>query len=158
MKDILQLLENDSRLTVPQLALMLEKDEKEIKEEIDKYEKEGIIVGYPTLIDWDKTGREHVSAIIELKVTPARDRGFDYIAEKIYNYPEVKSLSLMSGGYDLMVIIEGKTMREIAFFVADKLSTLDGVVSTATHFFLKKYKDEGIIYEQQEKDERGFEI
>lgn len=158
MKNLLQLLENDSRLTAKQLAVMLNKDENEIKNEIDAYEKNGVIVGYPALINWDKTDREYVSAVIELKVMPAKDRGFDYIAEKIYNYPEVKSLSLMSGGYDLMVIIEGKTMREIAFFVADKLSTLDGVISTATHFFLKKYKDEGIIYEQSEKDERGFEV
>ena len=114
-----------------------------------------MIVGYKTLVDWDKTDRECVSAIIEIKITPQRDRGFDHVAEKIYNYPEVQSLYLMSGGYDLCVQIEGKTMKEVAYFVAQKLATIDEVVATATHFVLRKYKDKGVVYGPQEIDERG---
>lgn len=154
MKQILQLLEENARLTTEQMAVMCNLDEEEIKDKIKQLEDEGVILGYKALIDWDKTDREYVSAVIELKVAPQRDRGFDRIAEKIYNYPEVQSVHLMSGGYDLMLIIEGKTMREVAYFVAYKLAPIEDVVSTATHFVLKKYKDKGIIYKMPEKDER----
>ena len=154
MKQILQLLEKDARLTTEQMAVMLNCSEDEIKAEMDRLENEGIILGYKALVDWDKTDREYVSAVIELKVAPQRDRGFDRIAEKIYNYPEVQSVHLMSGGYDLMLIIEGKTMKEVAYFVAYKLAPMEDIVSTATHFVLKKYKDKGVIYKQPEKDER----
>lgn len=154
MKQILQLLEKDARLTTEQMAVMCNCTEDEIKAEMDRLESQGVILGYKALVDWDKTDREYVSAVIELKVAPQRDRGFDRIAEKIYNYPEVQSVHLMSGGYDLMLIIEGKTMKEVAYFVAYKLAPMEDVVSTATHFVLKKYKDKGVIYKQPEKDER----
>ena len=154
MDKILQLLENDCRLTAAELASKTGRDPDEIKQTIRKLENDGVILGYKALIDWDKTDREYVSAVIELKIAPQRDRGFDKIAEKIINYPEVQSVHLMSGGYDLMLIIEGKTMKEVAFFVAYKLATMESVVSTATHFVLKKYKDKGVIYRAELKDER----
>ena len=128
------------------------------KEMIDKFEKEGIILGYKTLIDWDKTARESVTALIELKISPQEDRGFDKIAEKIRNYPEVQSVYLMSGGFDLAVFIEGKTLKEVAFFVAQKLAPMNSIQSTATHFVLKKYKDKGVNYGIPETDERGYEM
>ncbi len=155
MDKLLTLLENDSTLTAEELARMLDKEVGEIKQIIEKYEKDGVILGYHTLVDWDKTDRESVSALIEVKVMPQRDRGFDKIAEKIYNHPEVKSLYLMSGGFDFTVIIEGKTMKEVAYFVAQKLAPIEFVTSTATHFVLKKYKDKGVVYKIPEIDERG---
>ena len=158
MTDFLKLLENDSRLTSEQLAVMCDKEVGEIKEMIDKFEKEGIILGYKTLIDWDKTARESVTALIELKISPQEDRGFDKIAEKIRNYPEVQSVYLMSGGFDLAVFIEGKTLKEVAFFVAQKLAPMNSIQSTATHFVLKKYKDKGVNYGIPETDERGYEM
>jgi DNA-binding Lrp family transcriptional regulator len=117
-------------------------------------EKENVICGYNTLIDWEKTGVDKVTALIEVRVTPQRGQGFDNIAERIYNYPEVQSVYLISGGYDLLVILEGKTLMEVAHFVSSKLSTLETVISTATHFILKKYKDDGIIFAKKKKDER----
>ena len=155
MTEILKLIENDSRLTPEKIALMLDKEVGDIKNMIAKYERDGVILGYKTLIDWDKTDKEHVSALIELKITPQRDRGYDHVAQKIYNYPEVESLYLMSGSFDLAVLIEGKTMREIALFVAEKLATIEDVTSTATHFVLRKYKDKGVIFGAIPVDERG---
>ncbi len=155
MNTLLQLLENDGRLSSESLAVMLGKETGDIKKMIDEYEKDGTIVGYQAIIDWDKTDREYVTALIELKITPQRDNGFDRVAEKIYNYPEVKSLYLMSGGFDLAVIIEGKTMREVAYFVAEKLAPMESVVATATHFVLRKYKDKGLVYGMGEIDLRG---
>ena len=155
MDKILKLLEEDSTLTAEELALMLSKEVGDVKKLIESYEKDGVILGYKTIIDWDKTDREYVSALIEVKVTPQRDRGFDKIAEKIYNHPEVKSLYLMSGGFDLALIIEGKTMKEVAYFVAQKLATIEYVTATATHFVLRKYKDKGVIYGPAQIDERG---
>lgn len=155
MTEILKLLENDSRLTPEKIALMLDKEVGEIRNMIAKYERDGVILGYKTLIDWDKTDKEHVSALIELKITPQRDRGYDHVAQKIYNYPEVESLYLMSGSFDLAVMIEGKTMREVALFVAEKLAPLEDVTSTATHFVLRKYKDKGVIFGAIPVDERG---
>ncbi len=155
MDMLLKLLEDDASLTPKQLSTMLEKEEGDIKKMIRTYEENGVILGYKTLIDWDKTDREYVTALIEVKLVPQRDSGFDRIAEKINNYPEVKSLYLMSGGYDLCVLIEGKTMKEVAFFVARKLSTIESITGTATHFVLKKYKDKGVVYGVPETDERG---
>lgn len=158
MDKLLKLLEDDATLTDEQLALMLSKEVGEVKELIYKYEKDGVILGKKTIIDWDKTDSETVNAIIEVKVTPQRDRGFDRIAEKIYNYPEVKSLYLMSsGGFDFTLLLEGKTMREVATFVTQKLAPIDSVTATATHFVLRKYKDKGVIYGANEIDERGNE-
>jgi DNA-binding Lrp family transcriptional regulator len=155
MDMLLKMLEDDGSLTPEQLAVMLDKEEGDIKKLIRAYEKDGVILGYKTIIDWDKTDREYVTAIIEVKLVPQRDRGFDKIAEKIYNYDEVKSVYLMSGSYDLCVVIEGKTMKEVAFFVAQKLATIEYITGTATHFVLKKYKDNGVIYGSSEIDERG---
>ena len=155
MDKILKALEDNATLTPEQLAVMFDKEQGEIKEMIRKYEADGIILGYKAMIDWDKTDREYVTALIEVKMTPQRDRGFDRVAEKIYKYPEVQSLYLMSGGYDLCLVIEGKTMKEVAYFVAQKLAPIEYVISTATHFVLRKYKDKGVIYGAEQVDERG---
>ena len=154
--EILKLLENDARLTDKQLAVMMETDEAQIRKEIDSLEKSGTILAYKTIVDWEKTDIESVTAMIEVKLTPQKERGFDRVAEKIYNYPEVQAVYLMSGSYDLSVVIEGKTMKEVAYFVSQKLSTIDSVTSTATHFVLHKYKDKGILYDAPETDERGY--
>ncbi len=151
---LLDFLENDAKLTPQELALMCSKEVGDIKKEIAELEANGVILGYKTIIDWDKTDKEYVSALIELKVIPQRDRGFDYIAEKLCKYPEVQSVYLMSGGFDLAVLLEGKTMREVALFVAEKLAPLDSVTSTATHFVLRRYKDKGVTYKAPRKDER----
>ena len=143
---ILTFIENNSRIELKDLAVMLGSSETEVANEIADMEKEGIICGYHTLIDWDKTS--------EVKVTPQRGLGFDKVAERIYNYPEVTSVYLISGGFDFLVMLEGKTMRDVAQFVSDKLSPLDSVLSTATHFILKKYKDHGSIMAHESKDER----
>ena len=155
MKKILELLESDSRLTPEQIALMCDKEVGDIRLFMEENEKNGVILGYKTIIDWDKTDREYVNALIELKITPQRDRGFDRVAERIYNYPEVQSLYLMSGSFDLAVLLEGRTMKEVAYFVARKLATLEDVVATSTHFVLRKYKDKGVIYGPAVVDERG---
>lgn len=151
---ILTFIENNSRIELKDLAVMLGSSEAEVANEIADMEKEGIICGYHTLIDWDKTSEEKVTALIEVKVTPQRGLGFDKVAERIYNYPEVNSVYLISGGFDFLVMLEGKTMRDVAQFVSDKLSPLDSVLSTATHFILKKYKDHGSIMAHESKDER----
>lgn len=153
-EELLSIIEKNSRIDFNELAVLLGVTEEAVLEEISKLEKEGIICGYHTLINWEKTSIEKVTALIEVKVTPQRGRGFDNIAERIYNYPEVKAVYLISGGYDLLVILEEKTLKEIANFVSDKLSTLDSVLSTATHFILKKYKDHGTILNKEIKDER----
>lgn len=157
-RQVLDLLEANGRLSVKDIATMLEKEQGDIKEIIEQYEQQGIIQGYKTLIDWDKTDKEYVTAIIELKVTPQRDRGFEKVAQRIYNFPEVKNMYLMSGGYDFSLIIEGKTMREVAFFVAEKLAPIEGIVSTATHFVLRKYKDNGVVFGKLEVDERRNDL
>lgn len=154
MDKILTMLEKDGHLTPEQIATMLEKETGEIKDAIAKYERDGVILGYQAMVDWDKTDREYTSAVIELKVVPQRDRGFDQVAAKIYQYPEVKSMYLMSGSYDLQLIIEGKTLKEVATFVAEKLAPMEAITSTATHFVLRKYKDKGVIFKAPEKDER----
>lgn len=152
---ILSLIERDSRLSAKELSVLLGYEEAEIAAELENLLHENIICGYNTLINWDKTDKEFVTALIEVKVTPMRGMGFDKIAERIYLFDEVKAVYLMSGGFDLTVIVEGKSIKDIAYFVSDKLSPLDTVLSTATHFVLKKYKDYGIVFEKGEKsDER----
>lgn len=151
---ILHILENDSRISFEQIAVMLDTDVETICRAVEKMEKSGTIVGYQTLINWEKTKAEKVKAIIELTVTPQRGKGFDAVAEKIYKYPQVMSVYLMSGGFDLGVIVEGKTMKEVALFVAEVLAPIDEVVSTATHFVLKTYKDHSIEFQAEEQDTR----
>ena len=153
--ELLKLLESDARLTPEQLSIMLNISVEKVRADIAELEAAGVILGYKALIDWEKTERESVSAMIDVKLIPQRDRGFDRVAEKIYNYPEVKAVYLMSGGYDLSALIEGKTMKEVAYFVAQKLATIDSVMSTATHFVLHKYKDTGVVYNTGDVDERG---
>ena len=153
-KQILSYLEKNSKMDPKEIAILLGTEPDVVENEIRKMEEEKIICGYHTMIDWDKTSSEMVTALIEVRVTPQRGQGFDSIAERIYKYPEVRSVYLISGGYDLMVILEGKTLKEVSQFVTDKLSTLDSVLSTAPHFILKKYKDHGTIFDQKIKDER----
>ncbi|MCI8589443.1 MAG: Lrp/AsnC family transcriptional regulator [Clostridiales bacterium] len=153
MDKILCLLEENSRLTNRQLAAMTDRSEAEVAAALEAYEKAGVVLGYPALIDWDQTDKEYVQAIIELKVTPERDTGFDKVAEAVCKFDEVKSIYLMSGAYDLSLIVEGKTMKDIAFFVAKQLASIDSVTSTATHFIMKKYKDKGVNFPAPE-DER----
>lgn len=154
MEKLLRLIEEDATLTPKELSIMLSKEEGDVKTMIDKLEDEGVILGRRTVIDWDKTDREYVDALIEVKVMPQRDDGFDKIAEKICAYPEIKGLYLMSGGFDFTVLIEGKTMKEVAYFVARKLAPIEYVTSTATHFVLKTYKDKGVIYKKPDTDPR----
>ena len=151
---ILTFIEKNSRVELKELAVLLGMSEADVANELEAMEEEGIICGYHTLIDWDKVTTERINAVIEVRVTPQRGRGFDSIAERIYKYPEVESVYLMSGGYDLLVMLEGKTLREVSTFVSEKLSTLESVLSTTTHFILKKYKDHGTILHQEYKDER----
>ena len=155
-KQILKYIEKKSKVDLGELAVMLGTDEVTVANEIAAMENEKIICGYHTLIDWEKAGEDKVTALIEVRVTPQRNQGFDRIAERIYNYPEVQSVYLMSGGYDLCLIIEGRTMKEVAYFVAQKLAPIEYVISTATHFVLRKYKDKGVIYGAEQVDERGF--
>lgn len=151
---ILTFIEKNSRIDLKELAIILGVDETVVMNELEAMEEEHVICGYHTLIDWDKVGVEKVMAMIEVRVTPQRGLGFDKVAERIYNYPEVNSVYLISGGFDFMVTIEGKTLREVAQFVSEKLSTLDAVLSTKTNFILKKYKDHGTILAEKSKDER----
>jgi len=151
---ILTAIDKNSKISNADLAVMLGSTEKEIASILKQMEEEAIICGYPTLINWDKVQCERVTALIELKVTPQRGLGFDKIAERIYQFNEVQSVYLMSGGFDLTVIIEGKTMREVANFVSEKLAPMDAILSTATHFVLKKYKEHGLPLVQTKQDER----
>ena len=151
---ILAILEKNARIDLKDLAVLLGESEAAVANAIANMEKEHIICGYHTLINWDNTSEEKVMALIEVKVTPQRGMGFDKIAERIYQYNEVNAVYLMSGAYDFTVFIEGKTMKEVALFVSSKLSTLDSVLSTATHFVLKKYKDHGTALVEEVQDER----
>lgn len=151
---ILKLLKSNSKVTNLEIATMLNIEVLEVNKLISEMEADRIICGYTTLIDWDKTDNQNVSAMIELKVNPQKVRGFDGIAEKIYGYQEVESLYLMSGSYDLLVQIKQAPMKEIAHFVASSLSVIEGVQSTATHIILKKYKDYGVIFEKTDDDKR----
>ncbi len=153
--ELLACLEKSSRLSVDTLAKLLNIEVEEVKKMVEKLEAEKIIVDYVTHIDWTKV-KEHtgLTAMIDVKVTPKYGVGFDAVAEQIYRYSEVKSVYLMSGTYDLSITLEGKTMGEVAMFVSEKLATIESVVSTTTHFILKKYKHEGIIYEKNDDDKR----
>ena len=151
---ILTYIEKNSRFDIKELAVLLGMEEAEVLNEMEALQEEGIICGYHTMIDWDKVDTEKVTALIEVRVTPQRGEGFDAIAERIYKYPEVDSVYLMSGGYDLMVMLQGKTLKEVSGFVTNKLSTLDTVISTVTHFILRKYKDHGTILAKKFEDER----
>ena len=143
MEEILNILDKEKgNVSRAKIAQMLGMEEKEVADKIEKMEKENVIVGYKTIVNWDKTDKDVVVALIELRITPQRGEGFDKVAERIYKYPQVKSLYLMSGAYDLAVTIEGKSMKEVALFVAQKLAPMDSIISTATHFVLKKYKEE----------------
>ena len=144
-KQILDAISKNSRYSLEELAAMLGTDVKNVAKEIEEMEESKVICGYPTLINWDKTDCEKVTALIEVKVTPQRDMGFNKVAERIYRFEEVEAVYLMSGGFDLTVMIEGKSMKEVARFVSEKLSTLEYVNSTATYFVLKKYKEHGLI-------------
>ncbi len=158
-EELLLIIEKNSRIDLKELAVILGVSTEDVLNELQQLEKEGIICGYHTLIDWDKTSVEKINALIEVRVTPQRGQGFDHIAERIYNYPEVKSVYLISGAYDLLVTLEQKSLKEISAFVSDKLSTLESVLSTATHFILKKYKDHGTILEKKHtEDEREIMI
>lgn len=152
-EELLLIIEKNSRIDLKELAVILGVEEIDVVNELAAMEAEGIICGYHTLINWEKTSLEKVNALIEVRVTPQRGQGFDSIAERIYKYSEVHAVYLISGGYDLLVSLEGKSLKEISSFVSDKLSTLDSVLSTATHFILKKYKDHGTILAKEE-DER----
>lgn len=154
MDEILEILEKNCRYSEEQIAVMTGKSAQEVKEAIKSYENRNIIVGYTALINWENTNKESVVALIEVKVTPQRGEGFDKVAERIYRFPEVKACYLMSGSFDLTVIIEGKSIKEVALFVAEKLAPLESVQSTATHFVLKKYKDKGTIFEEKPLDDR----
>lgn len=153
-REILELLQENSRLQAGQIAAMLGAELAEIENRIKVLEDKKIIVKYHTLINWEKTGEDSVTALIEVKVIPQRGTGFDTIAERIYRFPEVNAVYLMSGGYDIFVRIDGRSMKEVALFVATKLATIENVQSTATHFMLKKYKHDGVILEDKEQDRR----
>ena len=154
MDEILEILEKNGRRSAAEIAAMLGTGEAETAKAIAGYEADGIITGYAALVNWEKTTSDRVTALIEVKVTPQRDRGFDRVAERVYSYPEVKACYLMSGGFDLAVIIEGASMKEVALFVAENLATIDAVPSTATHFVLKKYKDKGVVFGPVRDDDR----
>lgn len=153
-EELLKIIERNSRIDLKELAVILGVEEIDVVNELQALEEQGIICGYHTMIDWEKTSKEKVSALIEVRVTPQRGQGFDSVAERIYKYPEVESVYLISGSYDLMVILEGKTLREVSSFVSDKLSTLESVLSVATHFILRKYKDHGTVLDKKKEDER----
>jgi DNA-binding Lrp family transcriptional regulator len=152
--NILEILKEDARTAPERIAVMTGSDELTVRESIHSMESRGILVKYPAMINWDLAGGEEVEALIEVRVTPQRDQGFDAIAERIYRFEEVSSVYLMSGAYDLMVLVRGRTIKQLALFVSEKLSTLEHVNSTATHFVLKKYKNEGVILEGARCDER----
>lgn len=154
MRELLELLEHDAKIPVEELAAMLGRSEYEIQEQIKKLESDKVILTYNTLINWEKFGDNSVTATIEVKVTPQREVGFDAIAERIYRFDEVKSVYLMSGGFDLLVTIEGKSLKDVSNFVSTRLATIDGVISTRSNFLLKPYKKDGVIIDDQERDRR----
>lgn len=153
-KKVLRLIENDSRLNSKTIAVMLEEDEEKINAIINKLEKEKYILGYNTIINWERLGEDGVTALIDVKVTPEREVGFNKVAERICRFPEVRCVYLMSGTYDLSVTVTGETMKDVASFVSHKLSTLEQVQSTTTHFVLKRYKQDNFIFEEPQEDKR----
>ena len=152
--ELLQILKEDCRVPLEQLATMTGAPLEEVAQTIDQMEKSGVILRYAPIINWDRTDRERVEAMIEVRVTPQRDQGFDAIAERIYRFDEVKSVYLMSGAYDLLLLVEAHPLKELAVFVSTKLSTLETVTGTATHFVLKRYKSDGVIFEGSNQDKR----
>ncbi|MDQ2731396.1 MAG: Lrp/AsnC family transcriptional regulator [Armatimonadota bacterium] len=152
--DILSVLEQDARLSPHEIASMTGRTEEAVKTAIARLEEGGVIRRYKTVVDWDRVSAERVMAFVDVKVTPARNVGFDDVAERIYRFPEVRSVYLMSGDYDLRVMVEGRHIRDIALFVSDRLASIDRVLATATHFLLKKYKEEGVIFVDSESDDR----
>lgn len=160
MEQVLELLQDNAKLTNSQLAVMLGETEDNVARAIAQYERDGVIRGYQALVNWERTETQKASALIELRITPKKDTGFDEIAGRIMNFPEVESVYLMSGGYDLAVTVTGRTMQDVAMFVQKRLATIDGVLSTATHFMLTKYKDGGVIFQTdyEEIDERGSNL
>ncbi|MEN6328493.1 MAG: Lrp/AsnC family transcriptional regulator [Syntrophomonas sp.] len=153
-RKILSLIEDDARLSTKTLATMLEVDEAAVKAAIEKMEKDKVILGYHTVINWERMGDDGITAMIDVKVAPEREVGFNSVAERIYRFPEVKCVYLMSGTYDLSVVVTGENMKDIAWFVSHKLSTLNNVQSTTTHFILKRYKQDNFIFEEPEEDKR----
>ena len=151
---LLQLLQEDCRLPLEKLATMTGTTMEEVAAAIEKMEDDGVILRYSPVINWDKTDRERVEAMIEVRVTPQRDQGFDAIAKRVYRFDEVKSVYLMSGAYDLLLLVEAHTLKELAYFVSTKLSTLEHVTGTATHFVLKRYKSDGVIFDENGEDKR----
>lgn len=160
MNQLLDLLQENARLPISQIAVMLGESEADVEKQIAKYEKDGIIKGYHALINWEKTDARKATALIELRVTPKKDTGFDEIAMRVMGFPEVENIYLISGGYDLAVTVTAKSMADIALFVSKRLATIEGILSTATHFVLSKYKDSGVILnsEDEEIDERGSNL
>ena len=157
-EQILAIIEKNSRIDIKELAVILGAEEIDVANELKAMEEEGIICGYHTMIDWEKTSIEKVTALIEVRITPQRGKGYDNIAERIYKYPDVNSVYLISGGYDLLVTVDGKTLKSVSSFVNEKLATIEGVLSTATHFILKKYKDHGTILTKKFTDTGGLDI
>ena len=155
MDKLMKLLDTNARLTTAQMAAMLNTTEADVEAKMAKLEQDGVVRAYKALIDWERTDREYVTAVIELRVTPKRDYGFEGIAETVMRFDEVESVYLMSGGYDLLVTVTGRTFKEVSMFVAKRLSTLDSVISTATHFVLRRYKESGVMFLGEQKDERG---
>jgi DNA-binding Lrp family transcriptional regulator len=153
-QELLKLLDQDYHQTPDQLARQLSVNPAQISQWMNELEEDRILVKCQPIINWEKAGLDDVSALIEVKITPQREVGFDAIAARIYRFPEVRSLYLMSGAYDLAVTVEGTNLKEVAQFVSTKLATIDGVVSTTTHFVLKKYKEEGVIIDDEEADRR----
>lgn len=153
-REILEILESNSKITAEEIAIMLNANPVEVKKKIKELEAKKIILKYMTLINWEKAGEGKVEAVIEVRITPQRDVGYDFVAERIYRFPEVRSVRLMSGTYDLAVYVQGKTMKDVAHFVSTKLATIEGVVSTTTHFVLKAYKQDGVILGDEEEDRR----
>ena len=154
MRELLEVLEKNSRISVGELASMFQKSEYEIEKEISRLEREKIILSYGALINWERFGDDTVTAVIEINLTPQREVGYDAIAERIYRFDEVRTVYLMSGNFDLLVIIEGKSLKDVANFVATRLSTIEGVTQTRSHFLLKPYKKDGVIINDEEKDRR----
>jgi DNA-binding Lrp family transcriptional regulator len=154
MDPLLKLLQENASLKPAQLAQMLNASEGDITTTIKRYEQDQIILGYRAILNEEKLGRDHVRAVIEVKITPEREGGFNRLAERIAKYAEVTSCYLMSGGYDLLVIVEGRNLREVASFVSEKLATIQGVLSTATHFMLKPYKEQGVLMHRERNEER----
>lgn len=158
MDRILKLLQKDAKLTPAKIATMLGKDEAAVAVKIEEYEKNGTILAYRTILNEDKSDDAPVSALIEIKVMPYKGHGFEKVAHHVAQFDEVRSVSLMSGGFDLCAEVEGKSMREVAMFVAEKLAVIEGVMGTATHFVLRRYKYENVFFNAEEKDERGFTL